>query len=173
MPRTAKGFGSDPVVTPRLRAALIELVERGASIEQAALRAGLKPESLQKSLRKAHVLAARSELRARLRDNVRDRAFHKVADLVGGAKSEYVQLDASKFALGLAGESVATAPVAIDGRGSVNFVLIVPPGAVPLAREAFGPGINLATRPALEGPQDEPMTIAAPEWREKEGISNG
>ena len=175
--RTKRGHGSDPRITPAIKTALISLVEEGLSIEEAAARSGLKPQTLQKSLRKPHVAAARSELRAAMRDNTRDKAFKRVAGLIDGARSEYVMLDASKHVLALAGESPATAAPVIDQRGGIAFNLILPAGDLPaewLAGQTAPPGLRITTRPAaIEGPRDEPMTIEAPDWREKEGVYHG
>lgn len=91
-------------VSPALRSAIVLIVTEGLSIVDAAQRVGMKPHSLQVALKKGHVKACRADVKRAWLASQTDKAWKIVGELMDGAASEKVQLEAAKTVLQAAGE---------------------------------------------------------------------
>lgn len=92
-PRNAKPL----TLTPREKNLIHALVWDGLKRPEAARAAGLSDNGAYKALRQPHVKAALLHEYEVLRTSARPRAFTKLTELVDGAKSERVQLEAAKY----------------------------------------------------------------------------
>lgn len=84
-------------ISPAVRTAVTLVVLEGLSIRDAAQRVKLRPESLEKALRKPHVKALKSDVMRAWRESKTERAWLTVADLAESGSSEDVRLKAARF----------------------------------------------------------------------------
>ncbi|WP_421730776.1 hypothetical protein [Brevundimonas sp.] len=80
------------------------IVQRGLTISEAAETAGMQGPSLQKAMKKPHVLARLSDLKRAWFTNQTGKAWLVVAKLAADAASPEVQLKAARTLLEKAGE---------------------------------------------------------------------
>lgn len=92
--------GNRPYISRKTEAALLAIVSGECStITQAAEKAGMAREQLQRNLKKPHVLARLDELRKQALGTRGAMAEARLDSLTRGARSEYVQLEAAKALL--------------------------------------------------------------------------
>lgn len=84
-------------ISAKIREAVRLTVEAGLTRPQAAERCGITDNHLYKQLRRSDVLALRSELLGVLRESARARTIAKAEQLMDGAESEHVRLDAIRY----------------------------------------------------------------------------
>jgi len=102
-------------MSAKLKNAIELMASEGLTAKQAAPRAGMKLQSLQKALRRKHVIASVNQLSAEIRSGAAQRAFHRIDHAGATAKSEAVKLEANKWVAGVGN----IAPVKrIEGRMS-------------------------------------------------------
>lgn len=95
---TVKGKGKLPKgrITPMLEAAIRVMVYEGASVAEAAEKAGYQRKSLENALRKPHVKAYKTEVWRAFKDSEAEKSFIVTCELRDKAKSENVRLQAAK-----------------------------------------------------------------------------
>lgn len=116
--RNRNGSGSAPRITKRLEAALTALVDgRATTCAEAADAAGLSRRAVEMALKKPHVEQwIETRIRSGFRTTSIIAAARRMNSLIG-AKSEYIQFEASRHVLALAG--VKPSADASPGRGGL------------------------------------------------------
>ena len=100
-------------ISKRLRHAIV-LMSQGTSMNQAAAKAGIHRNSLGYAMKRPHVIALLEEtIRTNLAISA-GKAAGRLDHLIGGAKSEYVQLEAAKAVLDRSGYTTSRS-VALGG----------------------------------------------------------
>lgn len=91
-------------IRPRVRVALVAIVEKGLKIGDAAETAGMRGESLRLALKRPHIQEELTRIKQAWLSNETGKAWLTVADLANGAASEDVRLKAARTILEAAGE---------------------------------------------------------------------
>lgn len=143
-------------IRPALAEAIVQMVERGRTISEAAELAGLQEESLRKALAKPHVKAHVAGVARAWKAGETFQSWHTVSRLRKDAESEKVRLDAAKVFITAAGElepERERAPAL-----GVAIQIIVPEGRSPEALQVTDEGV-------IESPAFDPAA-----WRARANV---
>lgn len=92
-----------PRISAKLKRAIRHMVNKGVTQEKAAEHVGIARETLSRNLQKAHVRAYRDEVAQELIRENGIKGAQKVGQLINGARSERVQMEAAIDAQNRAG----------------------------------------------------------------------
>jgi predicted DNA-binding protein (UPF0251 family) len=106
-----------PRITARIKEVIRLMTEEALPRAEAAQRAGITDDAVQRAMKKKHVRAAYNQAVADVRENAAQKAYLKIARLSDAGDSQRLQFDASRWIAGVDG----IAPVQkVEGRHMVN-----------------------------------------------------